>query len=83
VHKNGPSEPYTVNPFPGHPEGQSTGNAKVTYTSRTVRFSFTRKSIGNPKSAKIRALGPGAEDAGTPPHTSYQNIEIENATLSG
>jgi hypothetical protein len=64
VHQNGPGLPYTVNPIPGHPAGQSTGVAVVSFGHGTVTFKFALAAIGNPHQVRLRAfagsLAPGA-----------------------
>lgn len=59
VHQNGPGLPYTVNPIPGKFDGQSTGRATMKQSGKTLIFTFARKAIGSPRSAKIYAFQAG------------------------
>jgi len=74
VHQNGPGLPYTVNPIPGKFSGQSTGHARVTFTTRTVTFTFALKDVGKPRSLKLRAVQAGERAIGF--HTRFYSIVL-------
>ena len=70
VHRNGPGMPITVNPIPGHPEGQSTGTATRTRKGSTLTFKFAWKAIANPHGLKVRAIV-GSESDGIGHATAF------------
>lgn len=63
VHRNGPGLPVTVNPIPGHPEGQSTGTATRSIRHGTIVFSFGWKTVADPHGMRVRAVS-GSESDG-------------------
>jgi sugar lactone lactonase YvrE len=74
VHQNGPGLPYTVNPIPGRFAGQSTGHARVTFTTGMVTFTFALEAIGKPHALKLRAFQAGESAIGF--HTRFYNISL-------
>jgi hypothetical protein len=75
VHQNGPNLPYTVNPIPAKFDGQSTGRATVKKSGKTLTFTFARKAIGSPRSAKIYAFQAG-EGGNIGAHTRFVTIHF-------